>query len=205
MVFCQTEIKDAYVQYSNILDQAELDKTNLSTARKQVTFLENKSQDIQRLYEEAAERLTHIKQLYTNAMNEAKDALSNARQLSNGYTPADDGFNEFKAAYDNLPDNAEELQAEKDHILSKIDCLNTADMSELRQYEQRQDQIAKLQVDIQEGNKELDGINSNMDNLQTEWFEPLQEVVGEINKRFSAAFKRMGCAGEVSVFKGSIM
>lgn len=101
-----------------------------------------------------------------------------------------------------LPDDLEVLEAERQHVLCKMDCLNTADEVEIREYESRVQAITSLQEKMERTRSRLDGTEKHIERLREEWLTPLEEIVDQISTRFSNAFERMGCAGEVSIYKG---
>lgn len=107
--------------------------------------------------------------------------------------------------YFRLPDDVEVLEAERQHDLCKMDCLNTADEVEIREYESRVQAITSLQEKMENTRSRLDGAENQIERLREEWLTPLEEIVGQINIRFSNAFERMGCAGEVSIYKGTFI
>lgn len=72
----------------------------------------------------------------------------------------------------------------------------------MAEYADREKHIEHLGEIIQKRNSELIKINNRMSRIRDEWITPLNELIGEINLRFSQAFERMGCAGEVSLYKG---
>lgn len=198
----QKETKEAFKTYSKVILDADLDKINLETNRKQIIFLKNKSKDLETILTKTEETLNVIKTTYSTVMAEGRAALSKAKQFSNGLTPNDEGFNVFRDVYDRLPHELVQLESEKEGTLAKIDCLSTADDNELGDYHKRQELIIKFENDIREGHAQLDNTNLNMDKLEKEWLEPLEQLVQEINDKFSNAFRRMGCAGDISIYKG---
>ncbi|KAK5648718.1 hypothetical protein RI129_003610 [Pyrocoelia pectoralis] len=203
LVSVQKEVTRAFSTYSKVMLDADLDQINLDTNRKQIIFLKNKSKDLETLCRKTEETLNVIKATYSSVIAEGKLALTKAKQLSNGLTPNDEGFNVYKEVYDNLPNDLAQLESDKDGTLAKIDCLSTADDAELGEYHKRQELIVKYENDIEQGHAQLNNTNCDMEKLEKEWLEPLEELVQEINLKFSNAFRRMGCAGEISIYKGT--
>ncbi|KAF5269830.1 hypothetical protein FQR65_LT05876 [Abscondita terminalis] len=203
MVDEQSGIKEYFKKYSKIALDSELDKINLQICNRQIAVLQNKTKDLELNCQRTEETLNRIKTTYTNKMNEGKNLLSKAKQLCNGFTPDDEGFHEFRESYNSLPDNLVELDSEKQHTLSKMDCLSTADVGELDEYNKRVQLIEKYEEDIRQADTNLSNIDKNMGAAQKEWLEPLEEIVKKINEKFSNAFERMRCAGEVTISKGN--
>lgn len=170
--------------------------------RKKLAFLQNSITDNQRQCQEAEETLNLIKDRYSEVMNQAKTMLMKAKGLSKGFTPADEGFNQFQEEYDHLPTEIQDLNALKDQFQSRIACLNIADDAEIREYEERLEQIKNYSEQLEKVNSNLNKVMYKMNRLQDEWLTPLNELVSQINIRFSTSFERMGCAGEVSISTG---
>lgn len=177
---------------------------NMNVAEKHITFLENKAYDIRQLIEEAEQTLQIIKNSYEEITKEAKQALQKGKDLSNGYTPDQDNFDEFREEYDKLNDDMEDLERKKSEIIGRMECLTTADEDEMREYEGRLELIQQLEDNLRNGNLEIENINRRMDQMESDYLTPLQELVDHISNRFSAAFERMGCAGDVSIYKGKL-
>lgn len=180
----------------------ELMTRKIEGDRKQLAYLQNSIVDNQRLCSEALETLNLIKDRYNDVMNQAKAMLMKAKGLSKGFTPADEGFSEFREEYDKLPIDMQELNTLKEQCQSRIACLNIADDAEMKEYEERLEQIRNYVEQIDSANSNLNRLSSKMNRLQEEWLAPLGELVSQINVRFATAFERMGCAGEVSISTG---
>ncbi|XP_044744459.1 structural maintenance of chromosomes protein 5 isoform X2 [Coccinella septempunctata] len=131
MVLYQNEVCSTFKGYKKLLVKSQLSMMKVESARKKCMYLENKYHETKRLCDEAEEVLNTVKEKYADIVGQAKAALQKAKQLSKGFTPDDEGFNEFKEIYEKLPDDLKVLQVEKDQILLKIDCLRTADDGEL--------------------------------------------------------------------------
>lgn len=202
MVPVQEDIKNKLKSYSNLVAKSAINSLKIDNARAKIAYLENESADTRRQCNTAETTLNQIKETYNNVKGQAKAVLQKAKGMSNGYTPDDRGFDEFRTNYDTLSCDLKELQIEKDQLLARIDCLNTADNNELREFEERLRLIEQLQNEIEQSHGELNQFATNMERLEQEWLVPLRQLIDEINLRFAAAFERMGCAGEVSLSTG---
>ncbi|XP_018566367.1 structural maintenance of chromosomes protein 5 [Anoplophora glabripennis] len=198
----QHTIMSELKKLSDQIIQSSLTSVRIEEFRKKLAYLENKASDNQTRCQEAEETLNKIRDRYAEVMSRAKSLLNKAKTMSSGFTQSDAGFDEFRAEYDRLSDDVQELNAEKDQFVSRIACLNTADDGEMQEYEERLQEIERLQEKIESSNAELEKITTKMDRVQEEWLAPLKELVGEINLKFASAFERMGCAGEISISTG---
>lgn len=170
--------------------------------RKQVAYFENSLKDNQHQCLEAEETLNVIKDRCDDIMNKAKAMLMKAKEVSEGFTPLDVGFQQFKDEYERLPSDIQELNAFKEQIQSRIACLNIADDGELREYEERQQHIKNLTEQHETVSTEFNMLSSKMNRLQDEWLIPLGNLIRQINERFANIFDSMGCSGEISISTG---
>ncbi|KAK9886239.1 hypothetical protein WA026_015757 [Henosepilachna vigintioctopunctata] len=202
MVAYQKEIFNTFNVYNKLVVKSRLSLEKIELARRKAAYMENEFNESRRQCQEAEEILNKIKEKYADALAQAKTALQKAKNLSKGFTPADEGFLEFKNMYDNLSDDIKALHIEREQYLTKIDCLRTADSGELQEYEERLELIKNLEVDLDRGNNELNKIKVQMEKLEEDWLVPLGKLITEINLRFSNSFEVMNCAGEIAVWTG---
>uniref|UniRef100_A0A6P7F6B6 Structural maintenance of chromosomes protein 5 n=1 Tax=Diabrotica virgifera virgifera TaxID=50390 RepID=A0A6P7F6B6_DIAVI len=189
-------------------EMVELEKRSMLNIRKveevskAIKFLENDVSEKRRQCQEAEDTLKRIKERYSEFMEEAKALLSKAKSLSKGFTPGDDGFDEFREEYEALAADIEGLNVQRDQFHNRIACLNVADDGEMEEYENRLKEIDNLQKEIERSNTDLNKMTTRMERCEQEWLVPLKQLLSDINLKFASAFQRMGCAGEISVYTG---
>ncbi|ERL93414.1 hypothetical protein D910_10706 [Dendroctonus ponderosae] len=198
----QDSINSCFKELALSMTQNAINSVNVEVSRQKVEYFDNQIVDLRRLMEEAGETLNLVVDRYNAAMQAAKAQLQKAKSLSNGFTPADDGFDKFRQRAKSLGDNIEQLSAEKENINSRIACLNTADDTEIKEYEDRKNRIEKLGQNIDTINSDINKVSSKMERLHEAWLTPLNDLIAEINLKFGSAFERMGCAGEVGICQG---
>ncbi|KAH1016117.1 hypothetical protein HUJ04_007390 [Dendroctonus ponderosae] len=198
----QDSINSCFKELALSMTQNAINSVNVEVSRQKVEYFDNQIVDLRRLMEEAGETLNLVVDRYNAAMQAAKAQLQKAKSLSNGFTPADDGFDKFRHRAKSLGDNIEQLSAEKENINSRIACLNTADDTEIKEYEDRKNRIEKLGQNIDTINSDINKVSSKMERLHEAWLTPLNDLIAEINLKFGSAFERMGCAGEVGICQG---
>ncbi|KAG5871908.1 hypothetical protein JTB14_025000 [Gonioctena quinquepunctata] len=198
----QDAIRNEITKLVENIKKSALILKKIEQIRKIVAYLENQMNENKRQCQDAEETLNLVKDRYAEVMSEAKSMLSKAKGLSKGFTPVDDGFDEFRNEYDSLPPNIQELNALKEQFQSRIACLNVADDDEMREYEERLSQIDKLTEEIEKLNANLNKITDRIETMKQEWLTPLKKLLAEINLQFATAFERMGCAGEISLGVG---
>lgn len=196
------EISDTFNFFLKALVDQEFNKIQLSVHEQKSMVLENKLLELQRHCSESEDNLRRLEDIYSDVSNRTKVALKNAKSLSKGFSPDDRGFDEFRREYDALPSDTEDLLNEKEHVLSKIDCLNVANDDVITEFENRKREIEDVKNNIAKSEEELIDLEKNMTNSQEEWLTPINNIIDSINKKFNFAFENLGCAGEVSLFKG---
>lgn len=130
------DLKNTFKSLTILTVKSRLNHIKIDNARRQAAYLENKGQELRRLVEESETTVNQIKDAYANIKGQAKATLQKAKGLSKGFNPDDEGFAEFRDAYERLSSDFDQLQEEKVQLNTKIDCLNIADDDEMREYEE---------------------------------------------------------------------
>lgn len=203
MVRCQESIRNHYKIYIRLLEKHKLENLNMAVAHKDIEFLNARYQEMQESCRQFEESLQEAKRSLEDVRRRERLALEAAKDLSDSYTPDDQGFAKFRQVFDELPNDIHQLESEKDDVISRVECMTTADDNELIEFETRERLIAELRANVTKTENELEQLNDLLDHAQEQWLTPLSELVEEINVRFGAAFERMGCVGEVSICKGT--
>lgn len=196
-------INEDFKETSEKSIEVELDKRTVDACRLRIEPMEIEFEDIRTSLKAAEIKLQKARDALNEITGEAKYLLSKAKDISGGFTPDDEGFNQFRPIYDKLPDDISKLEVERERANTRLQCLNNfADEGELEEYEERIGLIEELEGKLTRERLELEEITANMDQHEQEWLQPLSELVESINQSFSRAFQSMGCAGEVQIFKG---
>ncbi|XP_076261000.1 structural maintenance of chromosomes 5 [Rhynchophorus ferrugineus] len=198
----QEILKTQMQQLKDFFKKNSINFIKLIWIREKIDQLENNSSDAKRKVKEAENTFNTIVDKYNKLMQDGKAQLQKAKSLSNGFAPSDDGFDEFREIFDQLPDDLQELNDQRENFITKISCLNTADSEELERYQNGQKLIKDLAEKLESRGNELHAVEKKMEQLKKDWLDPLNELIFSINARFSAAFERLGCAGEVTIYKG---
>ncbi|KAJ7691405.1 P-loop containing nucleoside triphosphate hydrolase protein [Mycena rosella] len=93
----------------------------------------------------------------------------------------------------------EELQTELEKQEANLEMNMNTNPGVVEQYEKRKRDIAELQKTIEGRQRQADKIEKGIKNARDNWEPALQSLVTSIGKKFSAAFDRIGCAGEIRV------
>lgn len=202
MVQIQESIQNRYRIYTNSLIELKLENVNVSIYNKEVLSLSEKYNELEEFYIQAEEKLIEIRQEYDTLKREEQTAHTKALNLSNNSSPKSRGFSEFQAVHDELSNDLEQLDAERQNVMTKMECLTTADEQELKEYELTEKKIEEWGEKVVSANAELEKLTEQLEIAENEWSTPLKEMIAAVNHRFGIAFERMQCVGEVSLHTG---
>ncbi|KAJ6562746.1 hypothetical protein DFH09DRAFT_1159548 [Mycena vulgaris] len=93
----------------------------------------------------------------------------------------------------------DELQTELEKQEANLEMNMNTNPGVVEQYEKRKRDIEVLEKTIEGRQRQADKIEKNIKNARDNWEPALQSLVTSIGKKFSAAFDRIGCAGEIRV------
>ncbi|KAJ6466032.1 hypothetical protein C8R47DRAFT_1025431 [Mycena vitilis] len=93
----------------------------------------------------------------------------------------------------------EELQTELEKQEANLEMNMNTNPGVVEQYEKRKQDIEQLEKTIESRERNANKIQKNIKNARDNWEPALQALVTSIGKKFSAAFDRIGCAGEIRV------
>ncbi|KAF7362946.1 Structural maintenance of chromosomes protein 5 [Mycena venus] len=93
----------------------------------------------------------------------------------------------------------EELQAELEKQEADLEMNMNTNPGVVEQYEKRKRDIEQLEKTIESRQRLQSKIEKNIKHARDNWEPALQALVASIGKKFSAAFDRIGCAGEIRI------
>ncbi|KAJ7764112.1 P-loop containing nucleoside triphosphate hydrolase protein, partial [Mycena maculata] len=93
----------------------------------------------------------------------------------------------------------EELETELEKQEANLEMNMNTNPGVVEQYEKRKRDIEALEVAIEGKQRQADKIEKKIKTARENWQPALQSLVTSIGKKFSAAFDRIGCAGEIRV------
>ncbi|KAK4162054.1 SMC5-like protein [Cladorrhinum sp. PSN259] len=155
----------------------------------------------------------HDRNLEINQQLEAKRA--DVKRIAEEFRKQKDLATEAKIAVEQIltDENKEELLAlAKDHTVetinqaisteqAKLEVIQASNPTALEEYERYAARIQREKAEQANQESKLADVNSQIDNIKSEWEPRLDELVGKINDAFSYNFEQISCAGEVSVHK----
>ncbi|CAO3703824.1 unnamed protein product [Rhizopus stolonifer] len=105
----------------------------------------------------------------------------------------DGGETEFKTL--------EELGLKIAEKEGEADAINFANPNAMKHYEERVAEIEKLNAKIEGDQKNMESLDAKIAGLKGRWEPSIDGLVARISEKFSEAFERIGCTGEVGIEK----
>ncbi|KAL1464174.1 hypothetical protein WDU94_003846 [Cyamophila willieti] len=177
-------------------EKVELLKLMLNKERKKLgkyktEFSEKKEalERIQKSVEEADQRLRVCKQ-------ESKRLYRVAMDATEGTSPSEEPL---KSKFSVLSNDLDTLDSRMNQQKAKLACLPEVNDSVFQEYEDRQKRIASLQSAVTELGAEINRTEAKIEATKSRWLPQISDYIQQINVKYSAYFKEMNCAGEVSL------
>ncbi|KAG0767977.1 hypothetical protein G6F57_000086 [Rhizopus arrhizus] len=156
--------------------------------------------------EEAQKVLAGYKLEHDNLANRVKSYMKQARDAGRELTAElkesfKDIVNRFREGDEMAFESVEELElkiAEKEGEAAAIDFANP---NAMKHYEARVQEIDRLKAKIEDDKEKMSEIENKIADLRSQWEPRIDGLIGRINEKFSEAFRRIGCAGEIAIDK----
>ncbi|KAJ3504973.1 hypothetical protein NLJ89_g7660 [Agrocybe chaxingu] len=94
---------------------------------------------------------------------------------------------------------ADELEAELETQRAELEMNMNTNPGVVEQYEKRKRDIEQLEAAVAEKKNREEKTLKQIKNAKDNWHPALQKLVNSIGAKFSAAFDRIGCAGEICI------
>ena len=150
--------------------------------------LETRRGEVQQLVRESGEAAHIGRQLFQQCQRILSDEESGEEQR------------EFLAT---LPDTQtpEELEGEIESERTRLELVHEGNPSAMAEFEQRQQTIDKLRDRIGRVDQKLQELDAAIIEIRAKWEPELDGLVQKISVAFSQSFEKIGCAGQVAVYK----
>jgi len=127
------------------------------------------------------------------AVEASKDAIANATEEQLDRYKAKEAEGTVHAR------TAEQLRGDLDTEKNNLEMNRGANPGVIAQYEKRKQDIETLTGTIGAREKGAEKMERAIKNARDNWEPALEKLVASIGKKFSAAFDRIGCAGEIRI------
>ncbi|KAF2839956.1 putative ABC/SMC5 protein [Patellaria atrata CBS 101060] len=96
---------------------------------------------------------------------------------------------------------SEELETEIESTQMRLSLLHGGNPEAIKQFEERQKRIDHLERSVARLEEELAQFESRISDIREQWEPEIDALVGKISEAFSYNFSKIGCAGEVGIYK----
>ncbi|XP_059692623.1 structural maintenance of chromosomes protein 5 isoform X3 [Haemorhous mexicanus] len=113
--------------------------------------------------------------------------------------PDQDFPEEFKVAFQTLPNTLEEIDAFLNEEKTRASCFTGLSASVVEEYNKQTQEIQQLTEYLEEKKNELNNYKQNISQVKEKWLNLLKVMIEQINGKFSKFFSSMQCVGEVDL------
>lgn len=99
--------------------------------------------------------------------------------------------------------SGDELEADIESEKARLDLTHEVNSDILKEFEDRQKRIDKLRQGLEKFVQQKEEVQSAIEEIREKWEPELDALVAKISDAFSDSFARIGCAGQVVVYKAS--
>ncbi|KAN0097138.1 P-loop containing nucleoside triphosphate hydrolase protein [Tylopilus felleus] len=151
-------------------------------------------------YQRALAEFEEAHQNYITLKAEAKDKRDTSVALVRGMDQEfQDEFAKMEMDGSVHDRTVEELRADLEIQHANLEMIMQTNPGVIEQYERRQAEIAKLTKTLNERENAKQRLEGGIKSARDNWEPALERLVASIGKKFSAAFDRIGCAGEIKI------
>ncbi|KAI0920810.1 hypothetical protein AcW1_005022 [Taiwanofungus camphoratus] len=151
-------------------------------------------------YQQALAEFNEAHRRYEIAKADSKSKLQISKdKLDSVDDEIRDQFKEMEESGEANKKTAEEIQAELDAKREQLEMNMHTNAGVVEQYNKRKAEIGILTATMEEREKKVGKVERAIKAARDNWQPALEELVSSIGKRFSAAFDRLGCAGEIRI------
>ncbi|KAJ8670552.1 hypothetical protein QAD02_001811 [Eretmocerus hayati] len=179
-------------------------KFDIEVLKEKLTNKENSSQDLREKFEAAEADYKLLTSEVEPLKRELESSYVEAKTTTGGFDSNDAGFKPYANAFAKLPATIEELFDEIKKTQMKIFSLNNQQDVDriLERFNNAKRTMDQVKAHITEKEERLGKLNQTIEAIKDEWLPMLSSLVDKININFGNYFKKMKCAGEVSLITG---
>ncbi|KAH7912946.1 hypothetical protein BJ138DRAFT_1147123 [Hygrophoropsis aurantiaca] len=185
-----------------ITDQVEATRSGLEFLQvgANKNALEVLCQEKDEQYQKALAEFEEADAKFTQAKADAKDKRDISLQLVQSMDrDFQNAFAQMEADGSVHIRSVNELQAELEVQCANLEMIMQTNPGVVEQYERRKTEIETLTKTLEAREKTEQKLERDIKNAKDNWQPALESLVASIGKKFSAAFDRIGCAGEIRV------
>lgn len=191
------------LRHQEALDQIKEARADLTEARIRLTEAKSDIEGLKARNSGIMEKLEQEKLVVQQAIDEALRTRELGRTLSDKVRELVNENRDKKDTYTSLAENklAAEIEMDISAEQANLELIQAANPNVIREFEKREQEIAKLTKKMDASTSKLATITQQLDDLMGKWEPMLDALVSKINDAFAYNFEQISCAGEVRVSK----
>ncbi|KAF1812653.1 P-loop containing nucleoside triphosphate hydrolase protein [Eremomyces bilateralis CBS 781.70] len=167
-------------------------------AESDLEVLKERNRSINQQLKDADAQLT-ILQRESEAIKKEAHALSNQYQQIHDSLTDDERelFEEMSGAGLTM----EQLDVDIEGLKTRIELIGERNPGIIKQFEKREQDIRNLEHKLETWERQLEESETKITEIRQKWEPELDTLIAKINDAYAHNFERIGCAGQVSVYK----
>ncbi|KAF9226823.1 P-loop containing nucleoside triphosphate hydrolase protein [Gyrodon lividus] len=200
----RVKIAKAYIQliHAAIADQTAATRSGLEFLQvgANKSALEALCQQKDERYQRALAEFEEADQIFLAAKADAKEKRDISVALVRGMDREfQDQFSKMEMDGSVHDRTVEQLRADLEVQQANLEMIMQTNPGVVEQYERRKAEIDKLTKSLEDRGRVSLRLEREIKNARDNWQPALESLVESIGKKFSAAFDRIGCAGEIRI------
>ncbi|KPJ18495.1 Structural maintenance of chromosomes protein 5 [Papilio machaon] len=168
--------------------------------RNSIVHEESKLRELKNDMTNVQATLENIENQLIRVKTKAKEKLNEAKRSCNNKLPNDPDFPHTED-FAVLPSEINELMTHCFELQARVNCMDEGDERAIKEYEEREQMIAKLKNDVESSGDVSKQLEIKMNRIKSKWLPPLEALLRDIDKTFGDMFEKLGCAGEIKLDK----
>ncbi|KAK0662023.1 Structural maintenance of chromosomes protein 5 [Lasiodiplodia hormozganensis] len=169
----------------------------LAEAKSEFQIYEERSQAIRREIAEHEENVRRLNLERERCKEEAQQLVREVNRIHAQRTPEEEALVEHIQEGISL----EDLEAEIEIFQNRLTLLHGGDPNAIRDFERRARRIEEIEQRQRGAEAELEELQGRIEDIKSRWEPELDNLVQSISEEFANNFSKIGCAGQVSVYK----
>lgn len=183
--------RQAFEELMNIQVQFLEANSDLVTLRRRHAETERATAEKRQLFQDAVALARELQTKAREARQEAQKIIKDVEELPGG-----------KEIIDGLADHdIARHEADIESQVARLQFTHGGSEHMVKEFEDRERSIAQLRSKLTEFERQLAEMNGAIDEIRQRWEPRLEALIEKISDAFSDSFRRIGCAGQVTLGK----
>lgn len=173
----------------------------LIEARSDLDALSRRNAEINTMLEQRRREVRAVAQEYERARGEAHELLSMCQEILQAET--EDGLENERRIREEQPEgqSPEELENEIESTRARLEMVHEGNPAIIEEFERRGRKIEETRAKLARYETRLGGLEAQIAEIRSKWEPQLDGLIAHISEAFGENFARIGCAGQVGVYK----